>query len=354
MIYTQKTEELLLAHCRQYPLLQVVDILKFIHQSAFGCEHLVTDCDSVTDYIRTEAAACKAHNGTPVEALNGDYSRVHLDVIKNGLSAETLGKLFCLSAIPSENGQILADKQLQVLQMLAEDGKLPFSAQEIAQAVAQWRQNGLCACRHSQVFRDRYAPAYRVIKNEYVRLLPLLTKIDKGLQQDRFILAVEGGSASGKTTLAALLQKLYDCTVFHMDDFFLRPEQRTPQRFAEPGGNVDRERFLSEVLLPLHERKTVSYRRFDCSTFTLQPPVKTKPTKLIVIEGAYSCHTELADFYDLRVFMEIDPQLQRQRILKRNGEQLAQRFFNEWIPMEQRYFDKMNVRERCDLILTTE
>ena len=34
-----------------------------------------------------------------------------------------------------------------------------------------------------------------------------------------------------------------------MDDFFLRPEQRRPERFAEPGGNVDRERFAAEVLV---------------------------------------------------------------------------------------------------------
>ena len=47
-------------------------------------------------------------------------------------------------------------------------------------------------------------------------------------EKRRLVVALEGGSASGKTTLAALLQRIYNCaTVFHMDDFFLRPEQRT-------------------------------------------------------------------------------------------------------------------------------
>ena len=82
---------------------------------------------------------------------------------------------------------------------------------------------------------------------EYIR--PLLVRIDRLMaERERVLVAIDGGSASGKTTLGALLQSIYACPVFHMDDFFLRPEQRTPERFSEPGGNVDRERlqcFLS-------------------------------------------------------------------------------------------------------------
>ena len=67
----------------------------------------------------------------------------------------------------------------------------------------------------------------------------------------RLLIAVDGRCASGKTTLAATLEEETGCNVVHMDDFFLRPEQRTPQRLAEPGGNVDYERFRQEVILPL-------------------------------------------------------------------------------------------------------
>jgi uridine kinase len=129
------------------------------------------------------------------------------------------------------------------------------------------------------------------------------------------IIAIEGGSASGKTTLAKILSEVYDCNVFHMDDFFLRPEQRTPDRYAEVGGNVDRERFLDEVLKPTRENKTVEYRRFDCSTQVLETAVKIEPKALTVIEGAYSMHTELSSYYDLSVFMDISSEYQRERIL---------------------------------------
>lgn len=185
---------------------------------------------------------------------------------------------------------------------------------------------------------------------EYIR--PLLVRIDRLMaEQERVLVAIDGGSASGKTTLGELLQSVYACPVFHMDDFFLRPEQRTPERFSEPGGNVDRERFLSEVLLPLREGKAVDYRRFDCKTFTIAPPRRIEPGRLNIIEGAYAMHPDLAPYYDLTVFLAVSAEKQRERILKRNAPAQAELFFDRWIPFEQRYFAALNVPERCDLTI---
>ena len=181
---------------------------------------------------------------------------------------------------------------------------------------------------------------------------PLLVRIDRLMaERERVLVAIDGGSASGKTTLGELLQNVYGCPVFHMDDFFLRPEQRTPERFSEPGGNVDRERFLSEVLLPLREGKTVDYRRFDCETFTIAPPQRIEAGTLNIVEGAYSMHPDLAPYYDLTVFLAVSAEKQRERILKRNAPAQAELFFDRWIPFEQRYFAALNVPERCDLTI---
>ena len=183
------------------------------------------------------------------------------------------------------------------------------------------------------------------------RFLPLFEKIDAKLQSGRVILAIEGGSASGKTTISQTLKEIYDCTVFHMDDFFLRPEQRTRERFKEIGGNVDRERFLEEVLIPLKDGKPITYRPFDCSTLSLCSPITVTLKKLVVIEGAYSMHKELEPFYDLSVFLDVSPEIQKKRIEKRNPPPLAQRFFNEWIPLENVYFEKTDIKNRCDFTI---
>ena len=78
-----------------------------------------------------------------------------------------------------------------------------------------------------------------------------------------FLVAVEGGSASGKSTLGTALARELDATLVHMDDFFLPMELRTPQRFSQPGGNVHWERVLTEVLQPLKAGKTLEYG-VDC------------------------------------------------------------------------------------------
>lgn len=182
--------------------------------------------------------------------------------------------------------------------------------------------------------------------------IELFEKIDSLLKNGRCIVAIDGGSASGKTHLSSILKSKYDCTVFHMDDFFLRPEQRTKKRLAEVGGNVDRERFLEEVLIPISQNKPIAFSKFDCSTFTLSSPISVTLKKLIIIEGAYSMHPDLANYYDLSVFLDISPEIQKERIKKRNTPQSAKQFFNKWIPLEEIYFSEMKVKNRCDLSIS--
>ena len=160
-------------------------------------------------------------------------------------------------------------------------------------------------------------------------------------KKDFVIVAIDGPCTSGKTTLAAKFAEIYDCNVFHMDDFFLRPEQRTPERFAELGGNVDYERFREEVLLPMKSGKAFSYRPFDCSTFSLADSVFVTPKKLNIVEGTYSHHPYFGDPYDLKILLTVDEDTQRLRILKRPAF-LHKRFFEEWIPMENRYFSALH------------
>lgn len=349
----KRTRELLLEHYKKYSGLQAVDIFKYLYQSSFGCEHLVSNERSVVENISREYLSAEQRE-TLTEALDGEYVRVHLGWIDEGLSCETLGRLFCLSAKEEPNGKEVLQEKLRVAKELIKEGALPVAREDFERKEAEWRGRGYCAIRHSEVFRSEYKPSYRVISNEYVKFLHLFSQIDKRLKDGPTVLAIEGGSASGKTTLASMLKRIYGCTVFHMDDFFLRPEQRTAERYAEVGGNVDRERFLEEVLLPLSKGERVNYRRFDCSTQRLGEYIAVAPQKLTVIEGAYSMHPDLAPYYDLSIFLDITEECRRERILKRNSPQFAQMFFNKWIPLERVYFEEMNVKALCDFFIVNE
>ena len=345
------TIEFLQAQCRTYPQLQPEDLLKGLHQSVFGCGHFVDE--KAEEYLQRELETLEPSDGPEVEPLVGDFCRVHLRYLnKYGLAPKTLFRLFWLSAVEPAGSAVQMEEKLEVLLRMVSAQQLPVNYGDVRTLVEAWRKAGYPACHHSNRFRTVYKPAYRVIRKEYTRFLPLLAAIDRKLASgERVLLAIEGGSAAGKSTLAQLLNHIYDCTVVHMDDFFLRPEQRTKERLEEPGGNVDRERFLQEVLLPLHRGETAAYRRFDCGTQTVLPPRQVSPTALTVVEGAYSMHPDLRAQYNLSVFLRVDPQLQKQRILRRNSPEMQRRFFEEWIPMEGRYFGAMDVQAKCDLVL---
>ena len=164
------------------------------------------------------------------------------------------------------------------------------------------------------------------------------------------LIAIDGRCAAGKTTLAYALQRELDCTVFHMDSFFPRPEQRTPERFAKAGENVDHERFLDEVLKPLSEgKKKVIYRSFDCGTMSLSEPVSFDVKSICVTEGSYACHDRLWEYYDLQVLLDVDEEEQIRRIIKRNGVEKAKVFKEKWIPLEERYFAECGIEKRCEM-----
>lgn len=347
----EKTRSLLIEHYRMYSKLKVQDIFKFLYQSVFGCEHLVSSLEAAAESISREHDSICGEGACTIESLDGNYSRVFLNWLNHGLSADTLGKLFAASAKQEAEGLTNLVQKLEAARELVGEGLLPFPQNEFENAMVQWEKKGYPAIHHSDLFRETYKPAYRVLANEYVPFLPLFAELDRRLAEGRVIAAIEGGSASGKTTLGNILSDIYDCTVFHMDDFFLQPEQRTPERFAQTGGNIDWERFLSEILQPLSKGETVNYRKFDCSTMSIKEGVQVVPKKLTVIEGAYSMHPELEQYYDFSAFLDISPEFQKERILKRNSPQLAKRFFNEWVPLENVYFNQTNIKQRCSLIV---
>ena len=172
------------------------------------------------------------------------------------------------------------------------------------------------------------------------------------LQKQRLLIAIDGRCAAGKTTLAAYLQNVYECNVFPMDHFFLRPEQRTSERLNEPGGNVDYERFLKEVMEPIRQGGDFSYRPYDCQRQDFGEAIIVQDSPVSIVEGSYSCHPKLWDYYDVRIFLTAQPEEQMRRIRERNGAIHALDFRDKWIPLEEDYFSAFNIMERCDFCLT--
>jgi len=166
-----------------------------------------------------------------------------------------------------------------------------------------------------------------------------------------FLIAIDGMCGSGKTTLGTYLAKELHASLFHMDDFFLQPHQRTEDRLSEPGGNVDYERFKEEVLDHISNASGVIYRPFNCHEWKLSETATSVPyNDIVIVEGSYSQHPYFGNVYDIKIFLEIPPNEQKKRILARDGETIWPMFENKWIPMENKYFEEYKIKENSDYL----
>ena len=352
-------KQVLTCHAKKYPKMLPCDAVKLVFQNEFGGGHLIPDGEAAWERLAKEYIEIQENVEEPLlEEIGNGLVRVMLGALKpEEYPLEKVCEDFIRSSAQHKGDKISFLKKLNILREVAGEGTFGFSKKELEYYLKDYIASGCPPVSHSEVYREAYRPSYRVILRSEISALAteraagiILRAAARLLERKpSVVISIDGRCASGKTTLAMRLAELCGCSVVHMDDFFLRPEQRTAQRYEEPGGNVDRERFLEEVLLPMRRGETVVYRSFDCGTQSLKEPVELKKTPVTVVEGSYSCHPELVEYYDLKVFLSVSSEKQMVRIIDREGEAYAQVFREKWIPLEERYFAAFEVEKCCDL-----
>lgn len=347
-------QDYLEAQLKLHPSIQPQDIVKMCYQAAFGAEHLLEDTYQAWNYFLSEYQSVQATSGTLYEELSSSICRINLAVWKSeNLPAIWLFRMFVASAkIHADiDAATSFEHFLQTATALIRESLFSFSSQEWEEYLTEYKKTVYHAVHHSELYRQVEKPAYRIINKRFLRLLPILKRAASLIQKNTIVISIDGRAASGKSTIAEILKEILDAELIHMDDFFLPPAHRTPERFAEPGGNVHYERFYEEVVLPLTQGDSFSYRIFDCSKMDYNGLHEIHQKKWIIIEGSYSCHPHFGDYADLKIFSDVDPKIQMERIKKRNGEFMAKRFQNEWIPMEEVYFNHFQIKKNSDLII---
>ena len=309
-------------HLARYPKMQIQDAAKLLYQSEFGGGHMIVNPEMSLKRIQNEYDSLQPEiqsQSMAIEPIGNNMYRIYLSALSRGLSAEVLNEMFVQSANHKKGNILEFEKKLNLLLTACEDNILPFSKTEVYDFLADWKSNGYPAISHSSIYRDTYQPAYRVVEAHYAPTCNLILKISQ-LQQTAdfqfayinaadtlsntasftdepscqnvpYIIAIDGMSSSGKTTLGNLLHKNFpNSNLFHMDDYFLQPHQRTKERLAEIGGNVDYERFKTEILDSLADRNGLTYQKYNCRTQNLEPEMTVPWKPLVIIEGAYSQH----------------------------------------------------------------
>lgn len=353
-------ERLLKKHIMLTPRMEPVDAVKLAFQGAFGCGHLLSGRRDCAAYVARELAETTTDEGAPAYTpIGGGMSRLNLrSPAVRRLSPERIADLMILTASQIGLGDRDGfERDLTLLETMTRKGQTPFSQQALADYRTAYRAQGCPPVSHSPAYRAAYGPAYRVVLTPLAQAVELLAAADDRLRRDgQVTLVLDGPCAAGKTTLAALLARLYQTKPISMDDFFLPVELRTPQRLAQPGGNVHYERFADEVLAGLLTGRPFDYRRFDCHTGDILQR-HYQPASVTLIEGSYSHHPAFEQAYrqlrPLKVWLDVSEAEQLRRLEKRNP-QMLQMFINRWMPLEKSYREAYHIPKDADMILRME
>ena len=177
------------------------------------------------------------------------------------------------------------------------------------------------------------SPFFEETLNRTSIVIDYISKLKR--EKKIIVIAIDGRTASGKTTISnflSLILKENLNSVIHMDDFFLPKELRTNERLNTAGGNIHSERFLEEVI-PYLQNNIFKYQKFDCSILDYSNFVEIKNNSVRIVEGSYSTHPIFGKYADITIFSDISFEEQKNRILKRNGEEKLKIFLEKWIPM---------------------
>ena len=345
---------IILEHIKKYPLMEIRDVAKLIYQSEFGGGHMIPNPQMSLNRIQEEYRSLgKEALSVPsvIENIGNGLARIYLSCLDHGISANVLNEMFVYSANNKKGTVSGLEEKISLIISMCQEGELPYCIDDVMEFFEAWENDGYPAMSHSETYRQNYYPAYRVVEENFVKLYETVQKVKENASDTSpYIIAIDGMSGSGKSTFAKLLHETFpQSNLFHMDDYFLQPFQRTEERLAEIGGNVDYERFYQEIICHLGNPNGLTYQKYDCCTQTLNEPEFVPFKPLVIIEGSYSHHPYFKDTYNLRVFLEVDPEEQKKRILLRNGEWMLNRFITEWIPKENAYFEKFQIKDAATI-----
>ena len=167
-----------------------------------------------------------------------------------------------------------------------------------------------------------------------------------------YIVAIDGKSGTGKSTLAAQLQQRIQASIIEGDDFFAGGVIILESPASEMAEICIDWRSQRDVVRTLLSRGAVSYFPFDWNAFdgtksSVSKRVQSEP--FVILEGVYSARPELLDLVNYSLLIEAPEDLRISRLMHREVE--IGSWERQWHRAEDWYFENRSCRRDFDAVL---
>lgn len=154
------------------------------------------------------------------------------------------------------------------------------------------------------------------------------------------MVAVDGRSGAGKTSLAGILRDELAAPVVSLEDLYGGWDG------LEHGIDL----LISEVLEPLAAGRVALVPRYDWVAGEWAEPVALDPPEVLIVEGVGAGARRAAAYASVLVWLEATPAVRKKRALDRDGETFAPHW-DRWAAQEDAMLAREHTPERADLVV---
>jgi uridine kinase len=157
------------------------------------------------------------------------------------------------------------------------------------------------------------------------------------------LVAIDGRSCSGKTTLAADLEAALGATVVHLEYLY----------HGWDGLAAGVVTAVSDVLQPMSRDEVAVVPQWDWYAGGWGAPVEVPVPRVLILEGVGAASTSVREFASLTIWLEVPEEDRRARAQARDWDTFADHW-DEWADQEDQLFSREGLPEQADLVLIGE
>ena len=154
------------------------------------------------------------------------------------------------------------------------------------------------------------------------------------------VVAVDGRSGAGKTSLAAALSGRLRARVVSLEDLYGGWDG------LEHGIDL----LVSAVLEPLAGGRAAQVPRYDWVAGGWAEPAVLEPPPILIVEGVGAGARRAAAFESVLVWLEVPAAVRKKRALDRDGATFAP-YWDRWAAQEEAMIARDRTPERADIVI---